>query len=191
MKYLKSAITVIMILTTTLGASAKKDNPSTIITKERTINTTIDKAWKVLGPEFADAYKWASSIKHSQARDNKSFNGSTCTERGCDVSGIGSIKEKILEYSDTEHLLSYEVYEGMPKMVTYMTNYWKLTPFGDGKVKLEMRMEMKTGGFMGWMMKGMMKKKMSKIADETIDEFKYYVENGNPHPRVTKANKKK
>ena len=41
------------------------------------------------------------------------------------------------------------------------------------------------------MMKGMMKKKMSKIADEIIEEFKYYVENGSPHPRAVKANKKK
>ena len=180
-----------MTLITTLNVSAKKDKPSTIITKEVSINTTIDKAWKVLGHEFADAYKWASSIKHSQANDNTSFNGSTCSERGCDVSGIGNIKEKILEYSDTEHVLSYEVYEGMPKMVTYMTNYWKLTSTGNGKVKLEMRMEMKTGGFMGWMMKGMMKSKMSKTADEIIEEFKYYVENGKIHPRVVKSNKKK
>lgn len=190
MKKIKSMLTIIMTITT-LIASAEKDKPSTIITKEITINSTIDKAWKALGPEFADAYKWASSIKHSQANDNISFNGSTCSERGCDVSGIGSIKEKILEYSGTEYVLSYEVYEGMPKMVRYMTNHWKLTPIGNGKVKLEMRMEMKIGGFMGWTMKGMMKKKMSKTADDIIEEFKYYVENGNPHPRVAKANKKK
>lgn len=179
-----------MTLATTINATAGNDKPSTIIKKEITINTTVDKAWQVLGTEFADAYKWASSITHSQANDNTSFNGSTCSERGCDVTGIGSIKEKILEYSDAEHVLSYEVYEGMPKMVTYMTNNWKLTSAGSDKVKLEMRMEMKTGGFMGWMMKGMMKKKMSKTADQIIEEFKYYVENGNPHPRVAEVNRK-
>lgn len=191
MKNFKLTITLIMATLTTLSASAKKDKAPTIITKSITINSTIDKAWKVLGPEFADAYKWASSIKHSQANDNKSFNGSTCSERGCDVSGIGKIKEKITEYSDTEHVLSYDVYEGMPKMVRYMNNYWKLTDIGNGNVKLEMKMTMKIGGFMGWMMKGMMRKKMSKTADEIIEEFKYYVENGTPHPRVVKANKKK
>ena len=153
----------------TLSASSKTDKPSTIINKEIILNTTIEKAWKVLGPQFADAYKWASSIKHSQANDHQSINGSTCSERGCDVSGIGNIKEKIIKYSDTEHILAYEVYDGMPKMVTYMTNNWKLTPTGKGTVKLEMNMEMKTGGFMGWMMKGMMKSKMSKTADQIIE----------------------
>ncbi len=72
-----------------------------------------------------------------------------------------------------------------------MNNYWKLTDLGNGNIKLEMKMTMKIGGFMGWMMKGMMKKKMSKTANEIIEEFKYYVENGTPHPRVLKANKKK
>jgi len=191
MKNLKSTITLIMILLTTLSSFAKKDKPPVIITKQIILNTTIEKAWKILGPEFADAHKWASSIKHSQANDTKSFNGSTCSERGCDVSGIGNIKEKITEYSDTEHVLSYDVYEGMPSMVRHMNNYWKLTDLGNGSVKLEMKMTMKIGGFMGWMMKGMMKKKMSKTADQIIEEFKYYTENGTPHPRVVKANKKK
>jgi len=191
MKKSKSTITLIMILLTTLSSFAKKEKEPVIITKKTILNTTIEKAWKVLGPEFSEAYKWASSIKHSQANDTKSFNGSSCSERGCDVSDIGSIKEKITEYSETEHVLSYDVYDGMPSMVRHMNNYWKLIDLGNGNVKLEMKMTMKIGGMMGAMMKGMMKKKMSKTADQIIEEFKYYAETGNPHPRVVKANKKK
>ncbi len=187
---LKTLNITIMLLFVSLCSFAKKDKPNTIIAKEIVINADIKKAWQVLGPEFANADRWSTVIKHSQANDSKSFNGSTCTERGCDVSGLGKIKEKILEYSDSEYVLSYQVYEGMPKMVKYMSNYWKLTPSADGKVKLEMKMEMKTGGLMGSMMKGMMKKKMSKMADQVIEEFKYYVEKGKPHPRKIKATKK-
>lgn len=190
MNTLKLTTIAIMTLMTSLNASALKEKPGTIIQKEIMIHSTIEEAWEVLGPQFANAYIWASSITHSQANDNHSFKGSTCSERGCDVSGIGSIKEKILDYSETKHVLFYRVYEGMPKMVTDMTNYWKLTSASNGKVKLEMKMEMKTGGFMGWMMKGMMTKKMSKTADKIIEEFKYYVEHGTPHPRTVKANRK-
>ncbi len=103
---------------------------------------------------------------------------------------LESIKEKITEYSETEHVLSYDVYDGMPSMVRHMNNYWELTKLGNGSVKLEMRMTMKIGGIMGAMMKGMMKKKMSKTADQIIEEFKYFTETGNPHPRVAKANQK-
>lgn len=188
MKTLKSTITI-MLLSIPLLTFAKKEKPSTIITQEIIVNTNIDKAWQVLGPEFADAYKWATSVKHSKANNAESVNGSTCSERGCDVSGFGSIKEKILEYSETDHVLSYQVTEGMPGMVSYMTNYWKLSETPDGKTKLVMKMEMKTKGFLGSMMKGMMKKKMTKLSKEVIEEFKYYVEKGVPHPRKVKSTK--
>lgn len=166
--------------------NAAKEKPSTIIKKEININASIDKAWQVLGPQFADAQKWASSISHSEGR-GEGMNGAACSERGCGVVGIGEVQERILKYSDDEHLLSYQVYDGMPKMVKYASNTWKLIRLEDGTTKLEMQMELKTGGMMGAMMKGMMKKKMAKMADEVVEEFKYYVENGKPHPRKVEA----
>lgn len=191
MAYTKSIqlIAFIAILFSGFTLSAKHKAPI-IIKQEIIINAPIAKTWQVLGPEFADAYKWASSIKHSQANNTESINGSTCTERGCSVSGMGNIKEKLLQYSDMEHLLSYQVYEGMPRMVKYAANTWKLTDMGNGTTKLEMQVELKTGGMMGIMMKGMMRKKMTRMAEELAEEFKYYIENGTPHPRKVKASTK-
>ncbi len=181
-KILSPLIIAIAILFNGFALYAK-DKAPIIIKQELIIKVPIQKAWQVLGPEFADAYKWASSIKHSEARNHETINGSTCTERGCNVSGIGNIKEKILQYSETEHILSYQVYEGMPKMVKYAANTWKLTDLENGTTKLEMQIEMKTGGIMGIMMKGLMRKKMTKLSKQISEEFQYYVENGNPHPR--------
>lgn len=182
-------IAIIAILFNGFALYAKDKTPI-IIKQELIINASIAKTWQVLGPEFADAYKWASSIKHSEARNHETMNGSTCTERGCSVSGMGNIKEKILQYSETEHILSYQVYEVMPKMVKYAANTWKLIDLGNGATKLEMQIEMKTGGFMGSMMKGMMRKKMTKMSKQIAEEFQYYVENGNPHPRKIKSTNK-
>jgi hypothetical protein len=190
MKTIKTTMTL-MLLSFSLLSFAGKDKPSTIITQEIIINASIEKAWTVLGPQFADANKWATSIKHSQANNSDSFNGSTCSERGCDISGFGEVREKILEYSNADRVLSYEVIDGLPGMVSFMSNYWKLTETADGKTKLLMRMEMKTKGMMGAMMKGMMKKKMTKMSAEVAEEFKYYVEKGVPHPRKVKATKSK
>lgn len=164
-----------------------KDKAPTVIKQEIIINAGIDKAWQVLGPEFADAYKWASSIKHSEARNEDSMNGSTCTERACNISGMGNTKEKLLSYSETDHQLSYQVYEGMPNMVKYASNTWKLTDLGNGTTQLEMQIEMQTGGIMGRMMKGMMRKKMTKMSKQIAEEFQYYVEHGMPHPRKLKS----
>jgi len=182
-----STVTLALILT--FNAQAKEKEP-TIINHEITIDASIDDTWEILGPQFENAQVWASSIKHSEALNKESLNGSTCSIRGCSVAGMGEIKETLLSYSIENHSLSYVVKEGMPKMVKYASNNWELIDLGNGKTKLKMKIEMKTGGFMGWMMRGMMKGKMTKLSSEVAEEFKYYVENGKPHPRKVKANKK-
>ncbi len=188
MGIIKSTIVFFVLI---LSASIQaKDKPAKIIHQEIIIDAPIEKAWEVLGPQFADAHKWASSISHSESLNAESLNGSICTERGCSVKGIGDIKEKLLSYSPENNSLSYQVHEGMPKMVKYATNYWQLIDLGNGKTKLKMKIEMKTQGFMGWLMGGMMKKKMTKLSGDVIEEFKYYVETGKAHPRKVKALKK-
>jgi len=36
--------------------------------RNRIINKNIATAWRILGPEFADAYKWASVVNHSESK---------------------------------------------------------------------------------------------------------------------------
>lgn len=181
------AIAATLLMSTVLSAKGKK---AAVISNEFMINAPIEQAWAVLGPGFEDAYKWAASVNHSEAKDHQSFNGSSCTERGCNVAGIGNILEKLLQYSATDHIISYQIYEGMPKMVKYASNTWKLTDAGGGKTKLEMTVEIKTGGLMGTLMHGMMVKKMKTLSKFTGEEFKYYVETNSPHERKLKAMKK-
>ncbi len=167
-----------------------KDKAPTIIKQEIFIDAPIEKAWEVLGPQFENAQVWATSVTRSEALNKESLNGSTCTIRGCSIAGMGDVEEKLLTYSSKDHSLSYVVTDGLPKMVRYLSNSWKLIDLGNGKSKLEMTIEMKTGGFMGWMMGGMMKRKLTKLSAEVAEEFQYYVENGNPHPRKIKTNNK-
>lgn len=180
---------VLLVFIFSINVKAYNKAPK-IIYQEIIIEASIEKAWEVLGPQFEDAHKWASSIKHSESLNDESLNGSTCTERGCTVKGMGDIKEKLLTYSSKNHSLSYQVHEGMPSMVKYATNHWQLFDLGNGKTKFKMKIEMKTQGFMGWLMGGMMKKKMTKLSSDVIEEFRYYVETGKPHPNKVKALKK-
>lgn len=157
-----------------------------IIKKEIIVNANIGKCWIVLGKEFSKAYKWASAIKHSEGSGD-SFNGSSCSTRGCDVKGMGALKEKLLQYSDEAHSLKYEIIEGMPSMVTKGTNNWKLLSIDPKRTKLTMEMNMEISGFIGAIMKPMMKIQMNGMGKQLTEEFKYYVENGKPHPRKIKA----
>lgn len=165
-----------------------KNHKTMVIKKETTIHSDIEKCWDVLGKDFANANKWASAIKHSEGSGD-SFNGASCSNRGCDVKGMGALKEKLLNYSDDTHSLKYEIIEGLPSMVKKGTNSWSLVSIGTNKTKLTMEMEMNISGFFGTIMKPMMKMQMGGMGNQFLEEFKYYVEKGNPHPRKIKAQK--
>lgn len=156
-----------------------------VIEKEIIVNKNIKDAWKVLGVEFVNAYKWASAVNHSEG-SGENFNVSSCSERGCSTT-MGSIKEKLYEFSNEKYLLAYEVAEGMPSMVKYATNTWQLVELGANKCKLKIKMDIKLGGFFGSLMQPVMKMHMSKIGNHLVEDFAYYVENGTPHPRKLKA----
>jgi hypothetical protein len=158
-----------------------------MINLESIIKAGTGKAWAVLGPGFADIQKWASSVTQSSANDNQSFNGSPCTVRSCTATGIGKVKEQLILFSPSEHTITYQVAEGLPKPIKYVVSTWKLFDSGNGKTKLEITVELKTGGIIGTIFKGALKRKMTKLYSETADEFKYYVENELPHPRKFKA----
>ncbi|MCP4458286.1 MAG: SRPBCC family protein [Cytophagales bacterium] len=157
-----------------------------IIKKEIIINSDIEKSWSVLGKNFANVDRWASAIKISEG-SGESFSGSTCSTRGCDVKGMESIKEKLLNYSDDTHSLKYEIIEGLPSMVKKGTNSWSLESIASNETKLTMEMNMDIRGFIGTLMKPMMKMQMGGMGNKFLEEFKFYVEKGNPHPRKIKA----
>jgi hypothetical protein len=156
-----------------------------VIEKEIIVNKNIKDAWKVLGIDFANASKWASAVNHSEGSGDK-FNGSTCSERGCSTT-MGSIKEKLYEFSNENYSLAYEVAEGMPSMVKYATNTWRLFDLGNEKCKLQIKMDIRMGGFFGSLLQPIMKLQMSKMGNHLVEDFAYYVENGKPHPRKLKA----
>lgn len=159
------------------------------IVREVVINENIGRVWNVLGPDFVNAYKWASVVNHSEGK-GPGENGAPCSERGCDIAGMGKVRERIIQYSDEEYLLSYEAAEGMPSMVKNAINTWQLFKIDNSRVKLIMKMSLKVGGLMGFLMKPMMKRQMVKMATVTAEDFKYYVEQGQPHYRKVKAMKK-
>lgn len=127
-------------------------------------------------------------MNHSEGNGDN-FNGSTCSERGCSIT-MGSIKEKLYEFSNEKHTLSYEVAEGMPSMVKYATNTWRLIDLGEDKCKLQIKMDIRMSGFFGSLLEPILKMQMSRMGNHLVEDFAYYVENGTQHPRKLKAQKK-
>jgi len=177
------ALIAIVITSTNLNAQTVTPKINLTIEKEIIIDANIDDAWQLLGPQFTDAYLWASTVSTSEGQGEKI--GGIYSERIC-TTNIGVLTEKVLDYSAENHVLAYS-FEGMPKMIRYAQNTWKLTSIDNGKTKLTLVMEIRIGGFIGTIMKPMMRMKMASTMKHTIEEFKFYVEFGKPHPRKVKA----
>lgn len=160
-----------------------------IIEKEIIVNNSIANAWRVLGTDFANAHVWASPLTHSNG-GGTAFNGSECNERSCDIKGMGKTKERLLQFSNENHSLSYVVEQGMPSMIKYATNTWSLTSLAPNRTKLVMKMDITLGGVMGFMMQPMMKMMMGKMGDTLLSDYKYFVENGKPSEAKIMALKK-
>lgn len=159
-----------------------------ILEKEILINKSIDAAWAVLGLDFGNAYKWASAVNHSEAMGDD-FKGAACTERGCSTS-LGNIKEQLFEFSSEKFTLAYEVIEGKPSVVEFATNTWKLHKITPDSCELHIIMNIKLSGFFGSILQPILKIKMANMGQELVEDFKYYVENGIPHPRKSKTDNK-
>jgi hypothetical protein len=156
-----------------------------IIDKEILVKQNINEAWKTLGQNFAHAYVWASAVKHSEGR-GANYNGSACSERGCSTT-MGGIKEKLTAFSRENYSLSYEVATGLPKIVKHATNAWQLVAIDTQTCMLHIKMSFEMAGYLGVIFEPILKWQMGKMANELLEDFAYYVENGQPHPRKLKA----
>ena len=158
------------------------------IERQITIEATPDKVWEVLGPRFDQVDAWASSVDRSTARAGHSqIPGAPMVGRTCETE-IGPVKEAITEYDEVRRIVAYSAHaEKMPFFVKDMRNRWALASGQGGRTHVDMRMTAKLSFPFNLFMTPMMKLQMGKLLTNAIEELKFFVENGEPHPRKQKA----
>jgi len=159
------------------------------IKKEITVNKSIQEAWDVLGNQFGEAYQWASGLNHSHAYGEPQLEGAACNNRSCDTAQ-GQIEEVIRTFDPKNYVLEYEVIDGFPFFVDTGINKWQLTANGN-TTTVNIDFNLKTKGLMGIIMQPMMKMQMNKLIGFVLEDFKHYVETGQPSPRKAKELAKK
>jgi hypothetical protein len=155
------------------------------IIKELKIDKPNKDVWEVLGNQFGAIDKWASLIKHSEVSDPMLSPG---VVRSTETTG-GPTKQEITAFNSEQYLLSYKAIAGTPFFAKSINAKWSLTKNQDASTKLILDFEIKFKGI-GGILSPIVKKKLGKVGDELLEELKYYVENGTPHPRKMKAMEK-
>lgn len=150
-----------------------------IVQLKQEINRSAEECWKIFGGNYADISKWKSGMKSSEA-EGEPFGDAPYGSRKLKASGL-TFSEKLVHFSNTERAFTYEVI-GLPFVISSARNEWRFTET-DGKATLHMKLNLQVLSGFGWILGDLLKKNMTKEMGKLLDEFKYYMENGEVHPR--------
>jgi hypothetical protein len=150
------------------------------------INKNIEDVWEVMGNQFGDIAKWVSLATSSKVGGSSKLPGVNYGYRLLE-SRKGTAKHVLTSFDSANHSFSYDVPEGTPGFVKTATASWTLTALKDGKTKMNVHFGIQLSGLFGFFLAPVAKKKLGTVSNNIIEEFKYYVENGKPHPRKLAA----
>ncbi|NQV53159.1 MAG: SRPBCC family protein [Flavobacteriales bacterium] len=145
--------------------------------KKISIAKPVEDVWEVLGNQFGEIDKWASLIKQSEVSDPKLSPG---VVRSTETTG-GPTKQELTAFSPEKHSIAYKAISGTPFFFKAVRAEWSLSK-NQNITDLVLDFEVKFKGI-GGILSPIVKKKLGKVGDELLEELKFYVENGKPHPR--------
>ena len=130
---------------------------------------------------------WATAIAQSNAAsDNPTPEGATCSGRVCQAPGYGEVHEKFTYFDENGMRYGYLATQGLPSFIQHAENNWSVTAISDAQSKIEFRGEVDLKTFPGIFVAPIFQWQMSRIGNQVAEELKYYIENGEPHPRKQK-----
>jgi len=160
------------------------------IEKSVVVDATPDRAWKVAADQFDQVGQWASGVAISKPNTKAPTpQGAAVGGRVCSAPGFGDIEETFTRFDADNRRFTYAAH-GLPGFVTKMENTWTVTPVGNDKSKLSMRVELDTNAFPGALMAPIMKRKLAGALDGFTKEFKLWVEEGKISDAKRKLNAK-
>ncbi len=158
------------------------------VTKHITINAPVQEVWHTAAVEFDKIGIWASNVSNSsEASDTIEFDDAQMAGRVCTTS-LGDTYERFVDFSESDHHFTYAI-EGdvMPFFVKKALNTWTLIPLSDDTTQLTMSAELDVNLFPGSLMRLPMAIQSKRLLQENLEELKYYIETGQPHPRKIDA----
>ncbi|MEM1249264.1 MAG: SRPBCC family protein [Acidobacteriota bacterium] len=147
-----------------------------------TIRAPLEDVWKTTAEDFDRIDRWDGNVRTAQKLDSPPPEGAPVGGRTCQMYRGASIVERLVEYDPSTYRLAYRVEEGLPGFVALATNHWSHSEVEEGTL-LELRLELETRGPLGVLMSLPLRLQMGKVLGRALEELKFFVETGSPHPR--------
>jgi hypothetical protein len=146
------------------------------------IEQPINDVWEVLGNQFTQPHLWAVNFKTSEPGGEPKLSGLTYLHRATTTENGVNWQE--LDSFDPQHYrLTYHISNGIPPIASKALGDWSLEKVTDSETQMTVHFTLETTGLLGLIMSPIVSKKIGASSTELVEEFKYYLENGKPHPR--------
>ena len=150
--------------------------------EEVMIEKNINEVWEVLGNQFTEANIWASNFKYSKSGGEPKLPGLDYLHRET-MTENGENFQELDEFDPINYSLSYHISRGVPAIAKSGLGEWSLTKTKENQTQMNVHFIIKTKGLLGLIMSPVVSKKVERASSEIVEELKYYLENGKPHPR--------
>ncbi|QFR39480.1 SRPBCC family protein [Candidatus Gracilibacteria bacterium 28_42_T64] len=157
------------------------------------INSPIGDVWKVLADDFDKAGDWMSPVpKSHKIQEGKSASGSPMVGRICEFTSKGAqgllANEKITFYDGDKHLMTVEIVpKNGPGLLPIVKNTLDISAISVGDDQTEViwtaNPQLKPHGYVLY---PLLILGFKKGFGDILEELKYFVETGKPHPRKLK-----
>lgn len=167
-----------------MGQANKKFKEIKMIWTSEVIEVSADSLWRIVR-DFQNISTWSSNVDHATGSGPAEFAGATCSERVCEVSGLGAynrVVEKLTLFDEEQQELAYQLTEGAPGFVLYASNHWQVMDAGPGQSRVRMEVTMRLKPLAGFFLGGQMKKTVDKALAVAMEELKVYAERGELSP---------
>lgn len=150
------------------------------------IEKNIDEIWEVLGNQFSEVHVWSTNFISSKAGGEPKLPGLDYLHRET-MTESGENFQELDNFDPVNYSLSYHVSKGGPGIAQNAIGRWSLTKTENNQTRMKVHFSLETKGLLGFILSPVMSKKVGRASAEIVDELKYYLEHGEPHPRKLSA----
>jgi len=151
------------------------------IQQTRIINTSAEAVWAEVADNYANVHEWSSFIAKVEIEDGEGVVGDV---RVCFIPALGgATREIVTRYDEDAGIFAYTVEQGLPPFVVGNEAVWSVKPIDADSAEVSVTITMDVAPGVPPQAVGFTRSSFFGAAGIGIDELKFFVEEGQPHPR--------
>lgn len=145
------------------------------------INTSAEKAWELVGPNFVNIEDWGTGVIKSWSHESApvTFEGAPAGGRFCDLGKLGKIEELIVHYDQVQKEITYSAKsDKIPSFIVGLQNALKVEEISDNSCRISTNMTADLTGLRGMLFSILIKINFRKLLKRFLKDWKIYAETG-------------